>query len=146
MSPRDLIPGGNHRSLRVYRSILSQLELSAHHLDLHLSHVSSRLDAEGVRLRVEDPLVERQHFVLAEEQVEVLEGLRHPEARHRVLVAARPPHVSQGRVARRGAALLLQREEDLPAPLAPGRVVREAPHEEETLYGLGPQRVLGLRD
>ena len=37
-----------------------------------------------MRLRVEHPLVERQHVVLAEEQPEVLERLAHPEGLHAV--------------------------------------------------------------
>ena len=37
-----------------------------------------------MRLRVEHPLVERQHVVFAEEQPEVLERLAHPEGLHAV--------------------------------------------------------------
>ena len=43
---------------------------------------------QRVSLRREHPSIERQHAVVAEEQEEVLEGLRKPEALHRPVTVA----------------------------------------------------------
>jgi hypothetical protein len=60
------------------------------------------------------------------------------------LSEAHPTHVLQPSVARGRPALLLERLEDVPAPLPVDGVLRFAPQVEERLYCLWPPNVVGV--
>lgn len=60
------------------------------------------------------------------------------------LSEAYPTHVLQPGVARGRSALLLERLEDVPAPLPVDGVLRFAPQVEERLYRLWPPDVVGV--
>eukprot|EP00962_Isochrysis_galbana_P034102 scaffold11490_cov135-Isochrysis_galbana.AAC.2 len=102
-----------------------------------------RVDAQRVRLGVEDDVVERELPAVAKEEKEVLERLGQKEGVHSAVVAAaRPGHVAQPRVAHVELAVPFKRQEDGPAPLTVSRLPGKPPENEERLDRLGPQQVV----
>mmetsp|Transcript_36166 Transcript_36166/g.109008 ORF Transcript_36166/g.109008 Transcript_36166/m.109008 type:complete len:642 (-) Transcript_36166:964-2889(-) len=103
------------------------------------------VDAQWVRLGVEDVLVQRHLRPVSEEQPEVLERLREEEGLHLPVVPAAVPvrHVLQPRV----AAVLqpaepLEGHEDVPPPVAVLFVACDPPQDKERLDRLGAQQVV----
>mmetsp|Transcript_27973 Transcript_27973/g.91685 ORF Transcript_27973/g.91685 Transcript_27973/m.91685 type:complete len:569 (+) Transcript_27973:72-1778(+) len=103
------------------------------------------VDAQWVRLGVEDVLVQRHLRPVSEEQPEVLERLREEEGLHLPVVPATVPvrHVLQPRV----AAVLqpaepLEGHEDVPPPVAVLFVACDPPQDKERLDRLGAQQVV----
>lgn len=100
-----------------------------------------------MRLSVEDPFVQAHDPRLTEQQVEIFERLREPEALHGVIQVWRSlRHVVDGRVPVWCFGVLVDGFEHAPAGFAPVAVTGDAVHVPHRFDGFGSTTVVSAKD